>query len=167
MFIPSFVLVRLFRNSKRRKTRLFQLDKLMSSFNRNSKDKINKNGKYSMEDLKKFLFPWWFKIIAYILSFLLIGSSTFFLIAKGITLGDEKCLKWLTSLFVSLLASIFLTQPFQVMALTFLFVSILKSSNDKDDLGNDNDDERSNFNPIAKWRLIKNNLKVLNLKNQF
>lgn len=69
-------------------------------------------------DIKKkklpLTFPWWTKIIAYILSFVIMSLSIFFIIIKGIEFGDEKVFKWLTSLIVSIFTSIFLTQPVQV-----------------------------------------------------
>ena len=65
-------------------------------------------------DNKELKFPWWFKIIAYILSFSFSITSLFFIIVKGITFGDDKVRKWLTSLVISFLTSIFLTQPLQV-----------------------------------------------------
>ena len=62
-----------------------------------------------------FSFPWWFKIIAYLFSFLLAGISIFFIIVKGISFGNDSCTKWLTSVIISLFSSIFLTQPLQVI----------------------------------------------------
>ena len=59
-------------------------------------------------------FPWWFKIFAYLLSMVFAGVSLFFVIIKGIEFGDEKATKWLTSLIISFLSSILLTQPLQV-----------------------------------------------------
>ena len=59
-------------------------------------------------------FPWWFRIIAYTISFAIAGSCLFFVVLKGIEFGNEKVAKWLTSLIVSFLTSILLTQPLQV-----------------------------------------------------
>ncbi|RNA16122.1 Polycystic kidney disease 1-like [Brachionus plicatilis] len=56
-------------------------------------------------------FPWWFKIMGFLISFLLIGVSVFFIVVKGIEFGNEKVGKWLSSLMISMIASIFLTQP--------------------------------------------------------
>ena len=69
----------------------------------NSKTKL-KTKKKSFE-LK---FPWWFKIFAYMLSFLFAGVSLFFVVVKGIEFGDGKVTKWLTSLIISFLSSILL-----------------------------------------------------------
>ena len=65
---------------------------------------------------KKFSlsFPWWFKVIAYVLAVILSAVSLFFIIVVGIEFGDLKVSKWLTSLVVSVLTSIFITHPLQV-----------------------------------------------------
>ena len=63
---------------------------------------------------KPLRFPWWFKIIAYILSGAIIIVCILFIIFKGISLGDATVQKWLASFFISALTSIFLTQPLKV-----------------------------------------------------
>ena len=90
------------------------------------------------------------------------------MIIKGIEFGDEKVTKWLTSLIVSFLSSILLTQPiqvctffrfkyinlfrskffiFKVAMVTFFLVSLFRSFDDKKEL--DNDDE--NQQKLNKW----------------
>lgn len=64
-------------------------------------------------------FPWWTKIIAYLLSFLFAAISVFFIIMKGISFGNDKCTKWLTSIIISLITSLLITQPLQVFSLSF------------------------------------------------
>ena len=90
IFPPSFLLIQMFRRSLNRKA-----------------IKIKKNK-------AKLKFPWWVKIIAYILSFIICGISSFFIVVNGIQFGDEKVTKWLTSLFTSFFTSILITQPIQV-----------------------------------------------------
>ena len=63
---------------------------------------------------KPLTFPWWFKIVAYGLAFIFSGVSAFFIVIQGITFGQEKVSKWLTSLVFSVVSSILLTQPLQV-----------------------------------------------------
>ena len=63
---------------------------------------------------KTLSFPWWTKIIAYGLSYLFMCVSLLFIILKGIEFGDEKVLKWLTSLIMSILTSVLLTEPIKV-----------------------------------------------------
>jgi hypothetical protein len=87
------------------------------------------NADKKVNSRKKFMLPWWFKIVAYGLSFTVCGVSLFFIIAKGIQFGDEKVGKWLTSFVSSILSSFLITQPIQVSLLTALFVCIFRKSN--------------------------------------
>jgi len=116
VFPPSLLLIQLFKRSKRRKTRLNTLKTLLEKFNpNNSKIKVEKQNmkiwKSSKFNLK---FPWWFKIIAYVLSSLVTCVCLFFVVTKGIVFGDEKVKNWLTSVLISFLSSVLLTQPLQV-----------------------------------------------------
>lgn len=104
VLVPSFLLVQLFRRIRRRQTRLSKINALLKQ------DKRKKHF-----ELK---FPWWFKIIAYLLSFVLVALSLFFVIIKGIEFGNDKVTKWLTSLIVSFVSSLFLTDPLQVKVLS-------------------------------------------------
>jgi hypothetical protein len=112
IFFPSFFLVQLFRHIKRRKsTRMEKLKTLLNIKEEKSESKRKERKKIN---IKQFRFPWWFKFIAYAISFLFAGVSLFFVIIKGIEFGNEKVAKWLTSLFVSFISSVFLTQPLLV-----------------------------------------------------
>jgi hypothetical protein len=124
VFPPSLLLMQLFRKSKRRTNELKKIKKKNDDFDDITKQESNK--KHSINDQTKnkkvdekrsFAFPWWCKIIAYILSFMFIGISIFFIIVQGITFGDEKVQKWLTSFISSIISSIFLTQPIKVFYL--------------------------------------------------
>jgi polycystin 1L2 len=122
IFPPSLLLVQLFRRSKRRKTRITKLRETLDTLSVQNSSAKNKGGKYMEPKEKKkskkgeLKFPWWFKIFAYILSFAFASVSLFFIIVQGITFGDDKVSKWLTSLVISFLTSIFLTQPLQVFS---------------------------------------------------
>jgi hypothetical protein len=63
---------------------------------------------------KQLTFPWWFKIIAYLLSYTIAVVSIVFIIFYGISFGDEKCSKWLTSFVFSAMSSCFIIQPIEV-----------------------------------------------------
>ena len=104
VFPPTLLLVQLFRRTKRRHTRISKLRLMLNNERKKCKDKKTVYIK----------FPWWFKIIAYILSFLFAAVSIFFVIVKGIEFGNEKAAKWLTSVVLSFFSSILLTQPIQV-----------------------------------------------------
>lgn len=72
------------------------------------------NDKPKKKKKSKFFLPWWCKIVAYTLSLIFTGVSVFFIIVKGISFGDEKALKWLSSFVVSVFTSFLVTQPLQV-----------------------------------------------------
>ena len=121
IFPPTLLLIQLFRRIKRKTPRITKLknilkqNDLLSLNNDQEINKINTN-KENKKNKKSFeiKFPWWFKIFAYMISFSFAGVSLFFVIIKGIEFGDEKVAKWLTSLIISFLTSILLTQPLQV-----------------------------------------------------
>lgn len=130
MFPPSFILVQLFRRSRPRTTRTQMMKKQLDQVKTDKSEFIdlkkkeedeknenkvgNENEKKKKKRKSKLTFPWWFKIIAYVLSFIFASVSAFFIVVKGITFGDEKSLKWLTSLIISVFTSFLLTQPIQV-----------------------------------------------------
>ena len=62
-----------------------------------------------------FAFPWWCLIIAYILAYLFIAISIFFIIVRGVEFGDEKTQKWLTSILTGLFSSVIVTEPIKVI----------------------------------------------------
>ena len=73
---------------------------------------------------------------------MIIATSTFFILVKGIEFGNDKVEKWLTSLVVSFLASIFLTQPVKTILMAFFFVIVCRKSNGYDKNGYiENDDD--------------------------
>jgi hypothetical protein len=48
----------------------------------------------------------------------------------GITYGNEKVQKWITSLLFSTLSSVFLTQPLQIALTAMFFVSVFRKASD-------------------------------------
>ena len=125
VFPPSLLLVQLFRRIKRKHTHLDRLKHVLKEEQDNVESRlIEKDDTLTQKDKKnnskkfELKFPWWFKIVAYFISFLMVAVSLFFVVIKGIEFGDSKVTKWLTSLIISFLSSILLTQPFQV---TFFF----------------------------------------------
>ncbi|KAF0300768.1 Polycystic kidney disease protein 1-like 2 [Amphibalanus amphitrite] len=87
------------------------------------------------------LFRKWCVFIAWFLTFASMGASIFFLWAYGITFGNEKTTKWLTSLMISFISSVLLTQPIKVL-LTAMFVSAVckKLDDGHDDIDDDEKD---------------------------
>ena len=113
-FLPSLLLVQLFRRIKRRRTRLMKIRKILNEQNFEFTEENNEKCEMKQNKSCELKFPWWFRIIAYIISFAIAGSCLFFVILKGIEFGNDKVTNWLTSLIISFLTSILLTQPLQV-----------------------------------------------------
>jgi len=109
MFVPSFLLVELFKRIKRKSTRIDKLKSLLNIKKRKQEDERKEIS------LRKYKFPWWFKFVAYFIAFSFASVSLFFVIVKGIEFGNDQVTKWLTSLIVSFVASVFLTQPLIVI----------------------------------------------------
>jgi hypothetical protein len=94
--IPSLVLVQLFQRLKSRHQQPIITDEKKKS---------------------KLTLPWWCIFLAYGLCLLLVGLSVFFIIVRGIELGDLKTQQWLTSILAGFFSSLLLTQPMKVGAL--------------------------------------------------
>ena len=67
------------------------------------------------EKAGEFSLPWWFRFIAWCLLIVTVLLSTTFVLFYGITFKDPKVQKWLTSLAISFITSIFFTQPIKVL----------------------------------------------------
>jgi polycystin 1L2 len=130
-------------------------------------------------------FPWWFRVFAYMLSFAFAGVSLFFVIVKGLVFGNEMVTKWITSIVVSLFTSVFLTQPIKVngtfiflvfilskfkkrftlilkiAVVTFIFVTLCRKFDDKNDLDNDGD----NAKELNKYNAENEEVIAFNIKN--
>lgn len=89
---------------------------------------------------KKFSLPWWCVIIGWTLLWVTVGLCLTFVIFYGVTFQDEKCRKWITSMLVSFVASVFFTQPIKVILLALLFSILFKKPENEDE---DDEDEES------------------------
>lgn len=96
--------------------------------------------------------PWWFKIFGYLMSTSIVAVCIFFIIVKGISFGDDLCRKWLTSFVISVLTSVCLTQPIQVILLSIFFVLVFRKSNEDKDMEVDPADDGG---PINKLKFAK------------
>lgn len=96
-------------------------ESLNESLNKNDNNEHNNNNnKYTIQStgkprLKKILLPWWARIVAHIACNLLIIIAGVVILIEGISFGEAKCEKWFASVFVSVLTSIVLWQPLQVL----------------------------------------------------
>lgn len=70
--------------------------------------------------------PHWFIYVAYVIAFVAIVTSGSFVIMYGMEFGPEKSAQWLTSMTVSFLQDVLLTQPIKVFLLAMLFALLIK-----------------------------------------
>lgn len=60
------------------------------------------------------MFPWWCRIIAWVVLWIGVLVSTAFVLMYSIQFGNDKTSSWLTSIVVSFVSSILITQPIKV-----------------------------------------------------
>jgi hypothetical protein len=111
--------VELYRRSRRFTDRKKKIDLILKTAVGHNKKPVQSKIEFYNEvknKLKRIRFPWWTKIVAYIISHSLMILSATLVIIKGIDFGDQLCGKWLTSLIFAFISSAFITQPFQVFS---------------------------------------------------
>jgi hypothetical protein len=95
---------------------------------------------------REITIPWWSKYFIYAATVIIMIVCLFFIIIKGIEFGDDKVRKWLTSFLLSIVSSILLTQPLQVILVALFFSVIIRKYDDEDDIGSDHNDNGDPFN---------------------
>jgi hypothetical protein len=118
VFPASFAILQLFRRSRPRSSRR----------RRRTHDDDDNDSKKNNKKQKRMQLPWWCKLIGFALSFLVSIVSLFFVVIKGIEFGNEKVAKWLSSVTVSFLASMLLTQPLQLALVSLFFVTLCRKT---------------------------------------
>ncbi len=84
-FIPLIALVILFKKTKSRHNRLKKFKKMLQNENNADSDvKLLKMNSTNLKKKKVFKFPWPFKIVLYLVSFLSMGFSILFVLFKGL-----------------------------------------------------------------------------------
>ena len=152
VFIPSLLLVQLFRRIKRKNARLTKLKKILKDSEKTSILTYVESPQKQKKRIFSLKFPWWFKIVAYLLSFTFTSVSLVFVIIKGIEFGDAQVTKWLTSLIISFLSSILFTQPLKVALMTFLFVLVCRKFENKNEIDSEGDDKMPLHNLQAVYK---------------
>jgi hypothetical protein len=85
-YIPVFFLIELFKRTSHRKSKIKKLQKLISSLSGTTKNLtlLTESEKVPIKNRKKLIkFPWWLKIILYIISFILMALSIFLVAFRG------------------------------------------------------------------------------------
>ncbi|XP_066985426.1 LOW QUALITY PROTEIN: polycystin-1-like protein 2 [Macrobrachium rosenbergii] len=166
VFIPSMVIVLLFRKARPRKLRKSRVQEAVertrklskdaeSEGNNTSEDKTSPQNEKKEEEekkkkKKKLTLPWWCVIIAWILVWLCIAVSCFFLLMYGIQFGNTKTTKWVTSLIISFFSSILFVQPLKIFAMA-IFASLVCKSEDLDVDDADEDEEDPDLQYDETW----------------
>ncbi|UJR18466.1 hypothetical protein I4U23_005372, partial [Adineta vaga] len=119
--IPSIFLIQLFRRLRSRHQRISPFFHQTKSTSTQIKKK------------NPLTFPWWCIFIAYGISFLLILTSIFFIIARGIEFGDVKSQQWLISVLSSFFSSILLTEPIKIVSMAIFFAFFCQKSTNEDE----------------------------------
>ncbi|XP_048173025.1 polycystic kidney disease protein 1-like 2 isoform X3 [Corvus hawaiiensis] len=91
---------------------------------------------FSNDDKKSFShrgLPWWFVFIAWFLVAATSGVSGFFTMLYGLHYGKENSIKWLISMVISFLESLFITQPLKVLGFAAFFALVLKKVEHEDE----------------------------------
>ncbi|NWW80638.1 PK1L2 protein, partial [Climacteris rufus] len=91
---------------------------------------------FSGDDKKSFSprgLPWWFVFIAWFLVAATCGVSGFFTMLYGLHYGKENSIKWLISMVISFLESLFITQPLKVLGFAAFFALVLKKVEHEDE----------------------------------
>ncbi|NWR27090.1 PK1L2 protein, partial [Tachuris rubrigastra] len=76
--------------------------------------------------------PWWFVLIGWFLVAVTSGVSGFFTMLYGLHYGKENSIKWLISMVISFLESLFITQPLKVLGFAAFFALVLKKVEHED-----------------------------------
>ena len=91
-------------------------DKLKEAFRKTNQIKYTEMNRH-----KRLRFPWWFKIISFLLSYILMAVSVFIVLYKSFEFGDQRVGKWLASTIIGFFCSIILIQPMEVNKTRFFF----------------------------------------------
>ncbi|KAK7024484.1 hypothetical protein SK128_010796 [Halocaridina rubra] len=166
IFIPSLIIVQLFRKAR---PRTLRKSRVQEALEKTRKIPSNKNQTLENETIKRPLssvttssdaiikrrkkkstLPWWTRIIAWILVWVCILASITFVYFYGISFGNTKATKWVTSLVISFFSSVLFVQPIKIVLVT-LFVSLISKPDNLDDDDADEDEEDPELESDEAW----------------
>ncbi|XP_052023259.1 polycystic kidney disease protein 1-like 2 [Apodemus sylvaticus] len=76
--------------------------------------------------------PWWCVLVGWLLVGTTSGVAAFFTMLYGLHYGRASSLKWLISMAVSFVESVFITQPLKVLGFAAFFALVLKREDDEE-----------------------------------
>ncbi|XP_070941099.1 polycystin-1-like protein 2 isoform X1 [Macaca nemestrina] len=77
--------------------------------------------------------PWWCILVGWLLVAATSGVAAFFTMLYGLHYGRASSLRWLISIAVSFVESVFVTQPLKVLGFAAFFALVLKRVDDEED----------------------------------
>ncbi|XP_040592237.1 polycystic kidney disease protein 1-like 2 isoform X2 [Mesocricetus auratus] len=78
--------------------------------------------------------PWWCVLVGWLLVAATSGVAAFFTMLYGLYYGRARSLRWLISMAVSFVESVFITQPLKVLGFAAFFALVLKREDDEETL---------------------------------
>ena len=100
----------------------------------------NQDGKKSdasaAKKKQKRKLPWWMKYFAWTLLVLTSFTAAFFVVLYGFTFGKDKSAQWISSLLISFLQDVFVSQPIKILFLGLFVALIVKKPTEDDEEDN-------------------------------
>ncbi|XP_069871843.1 polycystin-1-like protein 2 [Dipodomys merriami] len=78
--------------------------------------------------------PWWCVLVGWLLVAATSGVAAFFTMLYGLHYGHASSFRWLISMAVSLVESVFITQPLKVLGFAAFFALVLKREDEEDNV---------------------------------
>ncbi|XP_070581220.1 polycystin family receptor for egg jelly-like isoform X2 [Ptychodera flava] len=128
--------------------KFMSIDAMVASEN---EKKLAKKEKRKKKKKKAFGFPHWCIYIAWFLVFLSVAVAVTFVTFYAIQLGDLETRQWFTSLIISFLTAIFLTQPIKVLLLSVFVALVLKTPNADEDEDAEEDEDDYELADDEEW----------------
>ena len=98
-----------------------------------SDDKKKTSGKGKKEKKSKRRLPYWMKYFAWILLVLTSFTSAFFVVLYGFQFGKDKSAQWISSMMISFVQDVFVSQPIKIFFLGLFVALIVKKPTEDDD----------------------------------
>ncbi|KAF6032999.1 hypothetical protein EB796_008701 [Bugula neritina] len=89
---------------------------------------------------KPITLPWWCRGLAWMLLWLSVITCAVFVFLYSLEFGNEKTSKWLTSMLIAFLSSVFITQPIKVVIMAIIFSLLIKAPHSEEEQLNDEED---------------------------
>ena len=105
-------------------------------------EKKKVDGKSKPKKPKRKL-PYWMKYFAWILLILTSFTAAFFVVLYGFQFGKDKSAQWISSMMISFVQDVFISQPIKILFLGLFVALIVKKPNEEEEEDNKkkNDEE--------------------------